>query len=110
MAQIKNPKKGQLIWTVVNGEVCERIYAGLSPDNFGHLLQVPSQAIQGKRSPYYEAHLMAYEKKSEILAIHLESAERALKAAKADLHQASYALSEALLAENQAASGQQEFD
>lgn len=81
MARIMNPQIGQMFWTVTNGNICQRIYAGRSPLYNGHILEVPGMK-RGANS-YYETYVFAYEFKSDILALHLESARNAAEEAAA---------------------------
>lgn len=81
MSKIENPTLGQLFWTVTNGQICQRIYGGPSPLYNGHVLKIPG-AAEGQNS-YYVDHLFAFEKKSDILAIHLEAVRKAAEQAAA---------------------------
>ncbi|SIQ98497.1 hypothetical protein [Aquipseudomonas alcaligenes] len=73
MARINQPEIGQAFWTLVNGEICQRVYGGPVGDD-GHLLRfVGSEPASGG---YYESHLFAYEHKSDLLHIQLEAARR----------------------------------
>jgi len=75
MARIEKPQSGQMIWTVTNGEVCQRIYVGPSKLYNGHVLEVPGYPGQ---ATYYVDHLFAYEQESDILLLHLQSAREAV--------------------------------
>lgn len=81
MPRITNLQIGQMFWTDTNGQVCQRIYAGHSPLYNGHILEIPGMK-RGANS-YYETYLFAYEHKSDILALHLESARKAAEEAAA---------------------------
>ncbi|WP_239386112.1 hypothetical protein [Stutzerimonas stutzeri] len=64
-----------MIWTVANGQICQRIYAGPSKLYNGHVLEVPGYSGQ---ATYYVDHLFAYEQESDILLLHLQSAREAV--------------------------------
>lgn len=83
MSKIENPSLGQLFWTVTNGQICQRIYGGPSPLYNGHVIKIPG-AAEGQNS-YYVDHVFAFEKKSDILAIHLEAARQAAEKSAAEV-------------------------
>ncbi|MFK4136559.1 hypothetical protein ACI2KR_30465 [Pseudomonas luteola] len=94
MARIHQLLPGQLFWTmVINGEVCQRVYKKKSEDHPGHILMPPSQ---DSNSGYYVENLFAYEHKSDILAIHVESAKKQLATAQENLDKAIKAYEKAL--------------
>lgn len=41
MPRIKQPEPGQVFWTAVSGQVCQRIYVRVSDDETGHILKFP---------------------------------------------------------------------
>lgn len=73
MAQITQPAVGQTFWTLVNGAICRRIYLGPGI-NGGHILTFPGGSEN--TSAYFTDYLYAFENKSDILALHLDSARR----------------------------------
>lgn len=73
MAQITQPAVGQTFWTLVNGGICQRIYLGPGT-NGGHILTFPGKSQN--TTPYFTDFLYAFENKSDILALHLDSARR----------------------------------
>ncbi|EMN3634432.1 hypothetical protein R3Q56_006733 [Pseudomonas aeruginosa] len=96
MARIKEPEIGQMIWTVANGQICQRIYAGPSKLYNGHVLEVPGYSGQ---ATYYVDHLFAYEQESDILHLQLESAREAVSQAKQRLASLEIRYREALMKE-----------
>lgn len=82
MGRILSPQPGQAIWTVTNGEPCQRIYVGPSKCLSGHVLRVPGCADQGG---YYVRHLIPYERESDILEQHVASAREAVSRAEQKL-------------------------
>lgn len=100
MSEIKSPAIGQLFWTKVNGQICQRIYVGPSPHYTGHVLKIPG-AAEGQNT-YYVDHLFAFEKKSDILAIHLDSARKAAEEAAAAVPKIELEYRNALNAEREA--------
>lgn len=96
MARIEKPKSGQMIWTVTNGEVCQRIYVGPSQLYNGHVLKVPGYPGQ---ATYYVDHLFAYEQESDVLLLHLQSAREAVSQAKQRLASLEIRYREALMKE-----------
>ncbi len=101
MSKIENPSLGQLFWTVTNGQICQRIYGGPSPLYNGHVIKIPGVA-EGRNS-YYVDHVFAFEKKSDILAIHLEAARKAAEQAAAKVPWVELEYRNALKAEREAA-------
>lgn len=99
MARINQPEIGQVFWTVVNGEICQRVYGGPVGED-GHLLGFVGSAPTS--GGYYESHLLAYEHRSDLLHIHLESARRQAAEAAARVPMLELAWRNALKAEREA--------
>jgi hypothetical protein len=76
MAKIEVPTPGQHVWLLENGSPCERIYLHRARDNEGHILQIPGIADDTGR--YYEAFILAYEKKSDLLQLRADGTSRML--------------------------------
>lgn len=97
MARIKQPEPGQVFWTVVNGQICQRIYVRRSEADAGHILKFPDY-----EGSYFESYLFAYEHKSDLLAQHLEAARKQAEEAVARVPHAELAYRNALRDEREA--------
>lgn len=97
MPRIKQPEPGQAFWTVVNGQICQRIYVRADEAYNGHILKFPKAD-----GSYFESHLYAYEHKSDLLAIELESARQQADEAVARVPHAELAYRNALREERNA--------
>lgn len=98
MPRIKQPEPGQVFWTLVNGQICQRVYVRADEAYNGHVLKFPSA-----EGSYFESHLYAYEHKSDILAIQLETARQQAEEAVARVPHAELAYRNALREERDAA-------
>ena len=98
MPRIKQPEPGQVFWTAVNGQVCQRIYVRVSNDETGHILKFPD--IEGS---YFVPYLHAYEHKSDLLALQLDAARKQAEQAVARVPHAELAYRNALRDERDAA-------
>lgn len=98
MPRINQPEPGQVIWTIVNGQICQRVYVRADETYNGHVL-----GFTNAEGSYFEPHLYAYERESDILGIQLESARQQAEEAVARVPRAELAYRNALRDERDAA-------